>query len=246
MIDCRARLLCLAILALLCAGAPARAARAQVNCTDCNGDGASTIGDLVIGVSVALGSRPASACPSFDRNGDGAVAIDELISALNDALDGCTVASPTPTGTVVSATPTPTPTTAAAPGAPPEPTALRAWLQAGTYLGWRAESAAHPSAGPHGGRVRTFLNDPLFDSLDAGRSAHPAGAVAVKELYGGGSTIIGWAVMIKVDEDSADGRGWYWYEAFGTGAPYSGVGLTICTGCHAQGRDYVRIPFPLQ
>jgi hypothetical protein len=249
MIDGRHRLILWAALLVLALGALRGSARAQANaCADCNADGASTISDLIIGVSIALGAQPATACPSFDRNSDGAVMISELIAALNDALDGCVgAASPTPTATVsaVPATATPTPTTAGGDAVPTTPAALLEWLRAGRYLGWPAESAPHPSAGPHGGSVRTYLNDLLFASLDAGLPSHPAGAVAVKELYGSGSTITGWAVMVKLQDDSDAGRGWYWYEGFGSGTPFSGVGLGVCTGCHSRGRDFVRIPFPL-
>jgi hypothetical protein len=38
---------------------------------------------------MALGRRPVTACPAFDRNGSGEVTIDELIAAVSNALDGC-------------------------------------------------------------------------------------------------------------------------------------------------------------
>lgn len=61
-----------------------------VACTgDCNHDGTVAINELIIGVNIALGSQPVSACPSFDVNSDGSVAINELISAVNHALSGC-------------------------------------------------------------------------------------------------------------------------------------------------------------
>jgi hypothetical protein len=56
---------------------------------DCNGDGEVAINELIIGVNIALGSRPVADCPSFDISGDGSVAINELISAVNAALNGC-------------------------------------------------------------------------------------------------------------------------------------------------------------
>ncbi len=208
---------------------------ASADCPDCDGDGVVAINDLITGISIALGSAPLATCPSFDGDANGAVSIDELVAALDAALDGCT-----------DATPTPTPSSPPAPGPPPtEPAALLAWLQAGSYLDWAAESATHPSAGPHGGRVRTFLNPAIFDSLTAGDPQHPAGAAAVKELYFNGDTVRAWAVMVKLQADSNSGRGWYWYEGSGPGA-LEGVGIGICTGCHSAGRDYVRIPFPLQ
>lgn len=225
-------------LALALAAGPAAAA-----CPDCNGDGTVTIDELVTGIGIALGGTSLDACPAFDRNADGAVSIDELVIAITAALDGCeTTVTPSP-----SPSPSPSPTASPDASLPPtEVAALRAWLQAGSYLDWSAESGPHPSAGPHGGKVRTFLNPALFASLSAADVQHPAGAAAVKELYFSGETVRGWAVMVKQQADSDRGRGWYWFEDFGSGNPFAGVGLGACTGCHSAGRDFVRIPFPLQ
>jgi hypothetical protein len=134
-------------------------------------------------------------------------------------------------------------------GVPTEATALQAYLVAGGYRSWTAESGPHPSAGPHGGRVRTYLSPGLARSLAQG-GAHPKDAVAIKELYGSGSSVSGWAVEIKLSDSSNAGRGWYWYEVFsaqpGAKAATAGVGVSLCTGCHSAGRDYVQTPFPLQ
>lgn len=127
---------------------------------------------------------------------------------------------------------------------------LFAYVQSGVYRAFAAESGVHPSAGPHGGSVRTFVNDVLAGSLAAGGATHPAGAAAVKELYAADrTTLTGWAVEVKAAPDSDGGRGWYWYEVFSTSdgsRPIEGFGNASCTGCHAQGLDYVRIPYPLQ
>jgi hypothetical protein len=56
---------------------------------DCNGDGAVTINELVVGVAIGLGNAPVSRCPAFDRNADGTVAIAELIAAVDADLGGC-------------------------------------------------------------------------------------------------------------------------------------------------------------
>jgi hypothetical protein len=53
---------------------------------DCDGDGRVAVNELVLGVRIALGNVPASACPAFDLDGDGSVAIGELIAAVNEAL----------------------------------------------------------------------------------------------------------------------------------------------------------------
>lgn len=120
------------------------------------------------------------------------------------------------------------------------------WLQAGEYLDWQAESGVHPSTGPHFGGVRTFVNDVLHDSLAAGATSHPEGSAAIKELYGAGDAVLGWSVEIKLQDDSAGGDGWYWYEGYQDRVYADGTGEGICTGCHGGGNDYVLTPFPLQ
>jgi len=125
---------------------------------------------------------------------------------------------------------------------------LNAWLQEKRYTCWARESAVHPSTGPHGGNVRTYLNASLSASLPT-TNDHEQGAVAVKELYGSGTTeVTGWAVSIKTDPASANGQGWYWYETFSTqpgASSIEGQGKALCVGCHSGGRDYVLTPSPL-
>jgi hypothetical protein len=47
-----------------------------------------TISDLIIGVNIALGTAPASACPAFE-NALRSVDIAQLIKGVNNALNGC-------------------------------------------------------------------------------------------------------------------------------------------------------------
>ncbi len=56
---------------------------------DCNGDGEVVVSELIIGVNIALGNQPVSACRAFDTNGNGQVEISELISAVAATLNGC-------------------------------------------------------------------------------------------------------------------------------------------------------------
>ncbi len=59
-------------------------------CTgDCNGDGTVGINELIVGVNINLGMRPAEDCRAFDENSDGEVAVSELIRAVRNSLDGC-------------------------------------------------------------------------------------------------------------------------------------------------------------
>lgn len=134
---------------------------------------------------------------------------------------------------------------------PSNAAALFPFLQARAYDQFAVESGIHASSGPHGGNVRTFINDALADSLAAGNEQHPAGAATIKELYqSDGSTLNGWAVMVKTDADSAGGQGWYWYEIFSTtdsaNPVVDGNGVGLCTSCHSSGDDYFRSPYPLQ
>lgn len=68
-------------------------ARGQECVGDCNGDGRVSINELILGVNIAVGQQPLSACPAFDVNMDGSVRINELVAAVNAALMGCS--SPT-------------------------------------------------------------------------------------------------------------------------------------------------------
>ena len=59
-------------------------------CTgDCNGDGAVTVDELLIGVNITLGTLPLDACAAFDANHDTTVTVDELLAAVNLTLSGC-------------------------------------------------------------------------------------------------------------------------------------------------------------
>jgi|GEM_PF-5009730 len=81
---------------------------------DCDGNGAVTIEELIIGVRVALGLSILDECLGFDANGDGTVSIDELVRAVADGLYGCGAMPPTPP-------PTRTPTSTPLPSATPTP-----------------------------------------------------------------------------------------------------------------------------
>jgi hypothetical protein len=229
-------------------GFSANAATAMSCPGDCEATGTVTVDEIVIAVNIALGSAAAEQCPPADLDSGGTVTVDELLSAINSALSGCPLPEPTATPPA-----TPTPTMASDPNfIPTNSSELLPWLRAGGYLGWHAESTRHISGGPHTTNVRTYVNDLLLASLSANGAAHPRGAAAVKELYGLASSPIGWAVEVKVDEQSEGGVGWYWYERVGSSVFADGVGRAICTGCHSQdygdftSKDYVLSHFPLQ
>ena len=128
--------------------------------------------------------------------------------------------------------------------------ALQPWLIAGSYRSWSHESKQHPSNGPHGEGVVTYLSPPLEGSLRDKAKVHPRGAAAVKELFKGGAHV-GWAVSVKTAADSVNGKTWYWYEVLSTAptakAPYQGLGVEICRDCHTEsgGVDQVLVDFPL-
>ncbi len=148
-----------------------------------------------------------------------------------------------------------TASTGAAPGmVPTVDAALHEYLRNGGYTSMSAsESGQHPSVGPHsdfGLPVRVFMNDILDASLRAGNESHPMGSEAVKEMYSADGELEGWAVMVKTQENSAGGNGWFWYEATstapGTEAFASGNGVPLCFGCHSTGADYVLTDYPLR
>ncbi len=131
---------------------------------------------------------------------------------------------------------------------PTEGAALEAWLEAGIYKAWPAESEVHGSTGPHFGDVRTYINPTLEGSLQGGLAQHPEGSATVKELFGRGGqdTVLGWSVMRKVSGESAGGQGWFWFEVYNGNTFGEGVGVGICVGCHGGGQDFFLTPFPLR
>ncbi len=131
---------------------------------------------------------------------------------------------------------------------------LFSYLQAGSYKDFAAqESDQHPTSGPHtkaGWPVRVFLGPKLDASLKTGNASHPAGSSVVKEMYDASGKLQGWAVMVKTSDDSANGKGWFWYEVTSTtdgSQPVAmGNGVPLCFGCHFVGRDFVLTGYPLQ
>lgn len=133
-------------------------------------------------------------------------------------------------------------------GIPTDSTEMFTFLQSGTYKDWNAESKVHESEGPHG-QVRTFVNAALVASMTADKDEHPVGGASVKELYDeDGTTLTGWAVMLKVAPGTSD-KTWYWYEVFSTtngSKPIQGIAHSTCTDCHSSGTDYVITSVPFE
>lgn len=131
---------------------------------------------------------------------------------------------------------------------------LFSYLKKGSYLSFSArESGPHPSRGPHtkpGWPVRVFLDPIANSSLAAGNESHPTGSSLVKEMYDEDGDLQGWAVMVKTQDDSAGGKGWFWYETTTTESAAdpvaAGNGVQLCQGCHFIGKDFVLTTFPLQ
>lgn len=71
---------------LIAGGAfPAQGGDAEPRCQgDCDGDGTVTIAEVVLLVTIALGSTPSDACPTADDPG-----IDTLVAAVDNLLSGC-------------------------------------------------------------------------------------------------------------------------------------------------------------
>ena len=111
---------------------------------------------------------------------------------------------------------------------------LAAFAASGAYKAWKTEPAVHASTGPHGGNVRTYVNDVLYASLKAGKTTHPPGSIAVKELYGSSTTTVtGHAVDAKDDAGT-----WFFFEE---SFYFSGTS-NFCANCHASGPDFYASP----
>ena len=120
------------------------------------------------------------------------------------------------------------------------------WLAKKNYRDFPSDARIHASsAGPavHGD-VKIFFNEKLADSMAAGNKSHPIGSMSVKELYED-ENLIGWALSLKAKEDDGKGNGWYWYEVLSTTDSKNPVAASLgnsnCIGCHAPGRDFIRV-----
>jgi hypothetical protein len=121
------------------------------------------------------------------------------------------------------------------------------YVRNGQHKTWTADPAPRASIGngPHG-RVWVFFNPTIEASLRGGGSVHPAGSILVKEVYAeDGVTVTTHLLDVKTSEGSGKER-WVFYEGSPPDyrSPYFGRALPVCTGCHADGNDFVLSPLP--
>jgi len=125
---------------------------------------------------------------------------------------------------------------------PADAAQLGGWLDAGHHLQW-SETPLRPGTDTPLFR-RIYFNDALSGSLSRGDTSHPVGAAAVRELYDpDGSTLVGWAVMIKVDDTGAP-TDWFFYEHYEPDEPQTPPlvgerGAPGCVGCHSHATDMI-------
>lgn len=128
---------------------------------------------------------------------------------------------------------------------------VEAWIEKGTYKSWHCEAAKHEARPPSPHAYNLICSNNII-STNAEGAAYPKGAAAVKELWGKeGKGIVGYAYYLKIQAESADGNGWYYYEKNPEIKPDTlvadGVGVDGCVGCHSAagsdaahgGHDYV-------
>lgn len=138
--------------------------------------------------------------------------------------------------------------------------AIEAWFDAGHYLRWTCESAAHdaPAPSPHG-RVRLCANPiATSDASGAGTGVDRIDAAVVLEILDDAGQIAGRGAQ-RHTRDGADAEAWYWYmhvppasatvhDAGGLAADgwgFEGPPATYCGDCHRAagatqpGHDFV-------
>lgn len=120
-----------------------------------------------------------------------------------------------------------------------------------SFKEWLKEPSVHSagSTSPHS-RARTYFNDTLVESINAGNKEHKVGSISLKELYDATDQLKGYAAAIKIKEGS-EKDSWYWYEVFSTSKfddpDFEGVGLALCANCHgssAVSQDFVTTSLP--
>ena len=93
------RLVALIVALSIAAGSGRRAVAAPLCGGDCDGDGAVTIDELLLGVSIMLGRDDIARCPAMDVDDSDQVKVTGLVAAVKNSLDGCpTVTCTAPQG----------------------------------------------------------------------------------------------------------------------------------------------------
>ena len=208
------------------------------------------------GFAVILSTIPAGLAACGSDTGTGTTGTGGSAGTTTTGSDGTTTGGSTSTGGGMLATDAQTP-----PQGGVQP--MKDWLAKGDYKTWHCEAAEHASKdpSPHGWN-RICSNDKLAGAGAMGN--FPVGSAGVKELWDKmGGKVIGYAVYVKTQADSAAGANWYWYEDNPTipaptgpivadGYGDAGQAKSICVGCHshassmfaATARDFVFTQVP--
>lgn len=126
---------------------------------------------------------------------------------------------------------------------------VEALIAAGDYLDWVCEAVPRPMRGPSPhGAVRVCSNRVLSTYVQE-PDDWLRGSAAVKELYASADDTVptGYSYYVKVDDESADGAGWYWYERGPAGVTADGRGGASdgsagCVACHSvAGSDQAHV-----
>lgn len=126
-------------------------------------------------------------------------------------------------------------------GLPITATEVEALIASGDYLDWVCEATPRAMRGPSShGAVRVCSNRVLSTYVTDPNEQWLRGSAAMKELYANATdtTPLGYSYYVKIDDESANGAGWYWYErSDGTvtadGHGDGDDGSDGCIGCHA-------------
>ena len=123
---------------------------------------------------------------------------------------------------------------------------LKAWLDAGCFDGWEAESGVL-QATMSDGHAQVFINPVLAQSMVDGNALHPVGSAAVRVMYLPDlETVWGYALAVKSSHGGQDD--WFWFEHFEhhEEPTVSSHDASGCQGCHASGADFIQSHWPLR
>ena len=137
-------------------------------------------------------------------------------------------------------------------------TVIETWLTAASYkgAGWKCETAVHAARSPSPHGMNKICNNTELTATVA-PAIYSFGVASVKELYADdGTTVMGHALTLKLQDGASDGSKWYYYEKTGGAVAFNGTGkkdnTDFCTSCHAgagmdaghSGRDFVYTQVP--
>ena len=107
--------------------------------------------------------------------------------------------------------------------------------------------AFYEGTSPHGAFLTTYVNDPAYSALEAGKKQLPPGSIIVTENYTPEKNLTYITVMYKLAGFDAENNNWFWAKYMPDGTPVAeepdgertelAGKVDSCIACHSERKD---------